>query len=99
LFSLLLVTPARLCNPPFGAYQDNEGHFRHFYYHKEEPPSRQIDERDPKDAVLSYVKKPLSVPPPSVYDLPTAHDRTLACAWLFNPEGGAIAYFGEAVVC
>jgi hypothetical protein len=26
-------------------------------------------------------------------------DRTLVCAWLFNSNGGGIAYFGEFLVC
>lgn len=86
-------------NPPFGPYQDAEGNFRHFHYNKQAPSEKQIDERDAKGKVLTYIRKPLSVPPPGPYDRPTAHNRTFACAWLFNPDGGAIAYFGEAVVC
>jgi hypothetical protein len=86
-------------NPPFGPYQDAAGNFRHFYYHKEASPENQIEERDSKGTVLSFVRKPLTVPVPGPYDLPASHNRTLACAWLFNPDGGAIAYFGEAVVC
>jgi hypothetical protein len=86
-------------NPPFGPYQDISGAFRHFYYHTGAPEEKQIDERDSKGTVLRFVHKPITVPQPSPYDLESARDRTLACAWLFNAEGGAIAYFGEVLVC
>src|SRR4029453_2530843 len=47
---------------------------------------------------MSY---PVTVPPPHLYDFPWAGNRTVACAWLFGGEheGGAIAYFGEVLVC
>ena len=40
------------------------------------------------------------IPEPSPYDLPEHRDRTFACDWLFaGKEAGAIAFFGETLVC
>lgn len=57
------------------------------------------DERDANSTVLRYVQKPLAVPTPSPYDFGNSSNRTLASAWLFDAGGGAIAYFGEVVIC
>jgi hypothetical protein len=41
---------------------------------------------------------PLEVPSPQPYDFLSARDQMVACAWLQNRKGGAIAYFEECVV-
>jgi hypothetical protein len=99
VFAAACDTGAVAGNPPFGAYQDETGQYRHYYYHRDASPNKQIDEMDARGTVLGQVKKPLAVPPPNPFDLPGARDRTVACAWLFNPDGGSVAYFGETVVC
>jgi hypothetical protein len=99
VFAAACNTGEFLGNAPFGQYQDNLGRFRWFYYHTDAPPAQQIDERDANGTVLRFVPKPLAVPTPSPYDLPTFSDRTVASAWLFNSSGGGIAYFGEVVEC
>ncbi|HEY6064479.1 MAG TPA: C25 family cysteine peptidase [Chitinophagaceae bacterium] len=43
---------------------------------------------------------PLTISPPSPYDLDYVSNRTFACSWLLNKnEAGAIAFFGETVIC
>jgi len=43
---------------------------------------------------------PTIIEPPGTLDFPDQPDRTFACPWLFQKnKGGAIAYFGETVVC
>jgi hypothetical protein len=52
-----------------------------------------------QDQVTGQTTKPqLKVPQPYAYDFPESRDRTFACAWLLQP-GGAIAFFGETLVC
>ena len=52
-----------------------------------------------QDQVTGQTTKPqLKVPQPYAYDFPERRDRTFACAWLLQP-GGAIAFFGETLVC
>ncbi|MBV8356505.1 MAG: RICIN domain-containing protein [Deltaproteobacteria bacterium] len=100
VFSASCDTGAFLGNPPFGQYQDIVGQFHWFWYDTSAPPAQQISERDPNSNILDYLPKPITVPTPSPYDLtPNTADRTLACAWLFNAQGGSIAYFGEVLVC
>ncbi len=43
---------------------------------------------------------PLTISPPSPYDLNDKSNRTFAYSWLLNKnEAGAIAFFGETVIC
>jgi hypothetical protein len=100
VFSASCDTGQFLGNPPFGPYQDIVGRFRWFWYDTGAAPAKQISERDPGNNFIDYLPKPITVPTPSPYDLTNGTaDRTLACAWLFNPNGGGIAYFGEVLVC
>ncbi len=97
VFAAACSTGEFLPNPPFGQYEDQLG-FRWFYYYTDSAPAQQIAEQDQNGNVIRYVVKPLQVPTPSVYDLPSATNRTVASAWLFNGSGGGIAYIGEVVV-
>jgi hypothetical protein len=45
------------------------------------------------------IKAPLIVPQPYAYDFPESSNRTFACAWLLSGPSGAIAFFGETLVC
>jgi len=100
VFSASCETGQFLGNPPFGPYQDIAGNFHWFWYDTSAAPDKQIAERDASNNVIDYLLKPITVPTPSPYDLVNGTtDRTLACAWLFNANGGAIAYFGEVLVC
>ena len=88
-------------NPPMGPYKDSAGNFRHFWYHRDEPvaPGREIEERHESGGTVRYWPRPLTVPTPGPFDFSTARNRTFATAWLFNERGGAVACFGEVVVC
>lgn len=47
-----------------------------------------------------YTQFPITISKPSPYDLNYKSNRTFACSWLCNNnEAGAIAFFGETVVC
>jgi hypothetical protein len=100
VFSASCETGAFLGSPPFGSYQDTAGQFRWFWYDTNAAQDKQISQRDSENNIIGYLAKPITVPTPSPYDLTlNTANRTVACAWLFNPNGGAIAYFGEMVVC
>lgn len=81
------------CVPdPAGPYNDiNE---KNVYY-----------EKSPGDKYYemgNYIELPKNFrfPTPSPYDSYYNSNRTFACPWLFQPnKGGAIAFFGETVVC
>ena len=45
------------------------------------------------------IPAPLSVPQPYAYDFTGTSNRTFACSWLLSLTGGAIAFFGETLVC
>jgi hypothetical protein len=52
---------------------------------------------DPKHPMKDL---PTIIEGPGTVDFPDQLDRTFACPWLFQKnKGGAIAYFGETVVC
>jgi len=45
------------------------------------------------------IRAPLVVPQPYAYDFPESSNRTFACSWLLSPAGGAVAFFGQTLVC
>jgi hypothetical protein len=45
------------------------------------------------------IRAPLIVPQPYAYDFPAHSNRTFACAWLTHSTGGAVAFFGQTLVC
>ncbi len=78
---------------PCGRYRDEGATLHEFVWHEAE--STWEDKANGK----TWPKR-LVVPQPHAYDLPDEGDRTFACSWLLRPGGaGAIAYFGESLVC
>lgn len=50
--------------------------------------------------VWQELPKPFALPKPSPYDFPESYARSFASPWLCHPYGGgAIAFFGETLVC
>ena len=84
--------------PPNGAYQDIAGMFRS--YRQDGTNKLLWTELDPNGATIGSITGALNPATPSGYDLSdTPAGQTVACAWLFNPSGGGVAYFGETLVC
>jgi hypothetical protein len=50
-------------------------------------------------ATRQQSKAPLVVPQPYAYDFPAYSNRTFACSWLTASTGGAVAFFGQTLVC
>ncbi len=77
---------------PSESYRDQQQRRHEFVWHGE---SRTWDDK----ATGQKIKAPLAVPQPYAYDFPGISNRTFACAWLVASTGGAIAFFGETLVC
>jgi hypothetical protein len=84
--------------PPIGPYADLVGNFQWYWMDSSQPEGQQIWQEDQNGNKLGYIPKPLTVPTPNAYDIYGQPDRTVACAWLFNANGGSIAYFGGTIV-
>jgi hypothetical protein len=76
---------------PSEAYLDQQRRRHDFVWHAE---SRTWDDK----ATRQRINAPLTVPQPFAYDFPANSNRTFACSWLLQPAG-AIAFFGETLVC
>lgn len=81
--------------PPVGPYADLAGNFQWYWMDTSKPDGQQIWAEDQNGNNLGFITKPLTVPTPNAYDIIGSPDQTVACAWLFNANGGSIAYFGE----
>jgi Peptidase family C25 len=81
------------CVPyPAGPYYDING--KEAYY------TRSDGNKYYQMGTFQELPRPFRLPQPSPYDLPSAYARTFASPWLCHPyQGGAIAFFGETVVC
>ncbi|HUS35768.1 MAG TPA: C25 family cysteine peptidase [Verrucomicrobiae bacterium] len=77
---------------PTELYRDQQERYHDFVWH--EASRTWEDKRGAKN-----IPAPLAVPQPFAYDLPDKGDRTFACSWLTAYSGGAIAFFGQTVVC
>jgi hypothetical protein len=77
---------------PSELYRDQQRRQHHFVWHGE---SRTWDDT----ATGQLIKAPLIVPQPYAYDFPGSSNRTFACAWLTHSTEGAIAFFGQTLVC
>jgi hypothetical protein len=77
---------------PFHRYRGLDDRPHWLWYYKDQ---RRAEDREAGTAL----RLPVTVPKPHPYDFPEGRDRTVACAWLFGPNGGgAIAYVGATVV-
>jgi hypothetical protein len=81
--------------PTNGTYAATDGKLHSFY-----PPSGSGCSGKIYDYAQGvYANLPLQVPPPSNYDTAIAEGaKNYPGSWLFNPNGGSIAYFGETLV-
>jgi hypothetical protein len=77
---------------PSETYHDQQQRRHKFVWHGE---SRTWDDQ----VTGENIKAPLTVPQPYAYDFPGSSNRTFACSWLMSSAGGAIAFFGETLVC
>ena len=77
---------------PSETYRDEQQRRHRFVWHGE---SRAWDDQE----TGQKIKAPLIAPQPYAYDFPGISNRTFACSWLLSSPGGAIAFFGETLVC
>jgi hypothetical protein len=83
--------------PPNGPYMDENGKDVWYYQYDKNSVT---DSHSGKDWNGKLIAIPTTIRKPSDYDLSSATNRTFACPWLFQQNGGgAIAFFGETVVC
>ena len=83
--------------PYLGVYSDSVWYyqFSHDVIWKSSSSDQTVP--DPKHPMKNL---PTVIEGPGTWDYPNVPNRTFACPWLFQKnEGGAIAYFGETVVC
>ena len=76
---------------PSETYRDQQQRRHKFVWHAD---SRTWDDLE----TGKRISAPLAVPQPYAYDFPESSNGTFACSWLLQP-GGAIAFFGETLVC
>jgi len=75
-------------------YRDLAGQAHRFQYDRSRNVVVDVDANNVSMPV------PIVFPTPNPYDFPYRDNLTFACSWLVGPnEGGAIAYFGEVLVC
>jgi hypothetical protein len=84
--------------PPSGGYGDLLGNFQWYWIDTAAAPGQQIWSEDQAGNILGYLPKPLTVPTPNAYDLFGGAGQSVACNWLFNAQGGSIAYFGGMII-
>jgi len=77
---------------PSEAYRDQLQSRHQFVWHGD---TRTWDDQ----ATGQKLEAPLSVPQPYAYDFSGSSNRTFACSWLVSSTNGAIAFFGETLVC
>ena len=91
VFSAACSTGQFAPTPPLMAYRDSTEQWHDYWY---DSATKMVVDFGNNTSLSA----PIITPPPHAYDV--IDNRTFACSWLVGPnEGGAIAYFGETVVC